>query len=333
MPDPQETFFRLFEKIGLPEAGSCIQPRVKTIDLITNRWGGLPISAKPVQPLSECFDWLPRFKKISVSKFGFEENLHRVFVVSHSNPKPVAMVSPGYRIVQHAEMLEAAKDFLAVMNCSANVPARIHLTSNGERMAAWLDLGEKFAYKPDGHTISLQLQITNTVDGGGSMNASLLWFRQVCSNGLKIQKTYRSTIRHGESATPDLVFAPIADQLLKSEVMGRTFEAWSARSVDLSRIRTWIDEDVSEAWGKLAAARLWSIATTGHDAEFSPPFASLQASRRKVKPTIEVPGSPSTSRTLYDVAQAASWIASRRTSFEEAQAMQQQIETLVSRLN
>ena len=149
---------------------------MKTIDPLTHRWGGLPISAHPVQSLSESLDWLPRFTKVPVSKFGFEENLHRVFVVS-------------------------------------------------------------------------------------------------------------------------------------------------------------VDEDISEAWGKLAAARLWSIATTGRDAVFAPPFAALPASHRKVKPTIEVPGSPPESHTLYDVAQAASWIASRRTSFEEGQWMQQQIEPLLARLN
>lgn len=328
-----DTFFRFLEKIGLPEAVSFIQPSVKTIDPLTRRWGGLPISAHPVQSLSESIDWLPRFTKVPVSKFGFEENRHRVFVVSDKAPTPVAMVSPGYRIVQHAEMLTAARDFLAAMNCPDNEPAKIHLTSNGERMAAWLDLGKRFVYKPDGHTISLQLQITNTVDGGGSMNASLLWFRQICSNGLKMRSTYRSTIRHGASATPDLVFAPIAEQLHQSETQGRNFEAWSVRPIDLKRVRAWIDEDISDAWGKLAAARLWSIATTGRDAAFAPPFASLLASKRKVKPTNKVPGSPPESRTLYDVAQAASWIASRRTNFEEGQLMQQQIEPLLERLN
>ncbi len=297
------------------------------------RWGGLPICTHPVQPISEAIRWLPQFTKVPVSKFGFEKNNHRVFVVSNNIPTPVAMVSHGYRIVQHAEMLEAAQKFLTTIDCPAEAPAKIHLTPNGERMAALLDLGERFAYKPDGHKISLQLQITNTVDGGGSMNASLLWFRQVCSNGLKIQKTYRSTIRHGQSATPDLVFAPIAEQLPKSETQGQTFEAWSARSVDLNRVRSWIDHDVSEAWGKLAGARLWCIATTGHDAEFIPPFTPLPATRRKVKQTIEVPGSPRACRTLYDVAQAASWIASRRTNFEEGQSMQQQIESLIQRVN
>jgi len=328
-----ESFFRSLEKIGLPETVSFIRPSVKTIEPLTNRWGGLPISAHPVQSLSESIDWLPRFTKVPVSKFGFEENRHRVFVVSDKAPTPVAMVSPGYRIVQHAEMLTAARDFLTAMNCPDNGPAKIHITSNGERMAAWLDLGKRFAYKPDGHTISLQLQITNTVDGGGSMNASLLWFRQVCSNGLKIRTTYRSTIRHGEFAKPNQVFVPIAEQLQQSETQGRNFEAWSARPVDLKRVRAWIDEDISEAWGKLAAARLWSITTTGRDAAFAPPFAALPASKRKVKPTIKVPGAPPESRTLYDVAQAASWIASRRTSFEEGQSMQLQIAPLLARLN
>ena len=100
---------------------------MKIIDPLTRRWGGLPISAHPVQSLSESIDWLPRFTKVPVSKFGFEENRHRVFVVS-------------------------------------------------------------------------------------------------------------------------------------------------------------VDEDISEARGKLAAARLWSIATTGRDAAFAPPFAALPAPHRKVKP-------------------------------------------------
>jgi hypothetical protein len=130
---------------------------------------------------------------------GFQKNAHRVFVVSEDNANlfndtktPVAMVSHAYRLVQHADILMAAKEFLIRMECPHTNPMTIRLSENGERMAAQMDLGERFAFQPDGHIVGLHLLCTNTVDGGGSMQASLAWFRVICSNGLKVRASMRT---------------------------------------------------------------------------------------------------------------------------------------------
>jgi hypothetical protein len=131
---------------------------------------------------------------------------------------------------------------------------------------------------------------------------------------------------------PERIFDPLVEQITACQAERITLEKWQKQPIDLHAVRAWIDGRLSTAWGKLAAARLWSICTTGHDAAFIPPFEALPASYRHVKPSQSVPGAPAESRTLYDVAQAASWIASRRSDFEQGQTMQQEIHDLLTPL-
>jgi hypothetical protein len=307
---------------------------MKSPDTITKRWGGLPMTEHPSPTLDAAIESLPRFTTAPISRFGFKDNLHRVFVINDpAATTPVAMVSNTYQIVQHAEMLTAAMEFLTAMECPVAGPVKVQLSPHGERMAAWLELGDRFVFNPDGHPVSLHLLCANTVDGGGSMQASLIWIRKICSNGMTVRRTCRSALRHGIFAEPNRVFDPLAMQLRESDALRQSFETWHSQPIDLVRVRAWADTAICDAWGKQAAARLWSIATTGMDAAFAPPFTTLPASRRKVKTTIAVPGAPTPSRTLYDVAQAASWIATHRTDFEQGQLMQQQIAPLITLLN
>lgn len=304
----------------------------------THRWGGMPVVRVEFPSLDDAISNLPRFSTASLESMGFEASPHRKLVVADpqkgDRPNLIAMVSPTYHLVQHHEILEAAKAFLKQIECTPSGPVGFEMTRNGERILASIDLGDSHLCKPDGHPLSLRLHCTNTVDGSGSMCANLGWFRLVCSNGMRrLESKIRSTLRHSLASNPNLVFEPLAEHYRELSKEYEKFETWGITRIDLESVRTWVDGSIAEAWGKLAAARLWSIATTGRDAVFAPPFAALPPTRRKVKRTIEVPGSPPESRTLYDVAQAASWIASRRTNIEESQLMQQQIDPLLAKLN
>jgi hypothetical protein len=336
-----ETFSRHFQKTGLPRSGSRIQPRVKAIDPLTKHWSGLPLNRHELLPLDEAIETLPRFSLVAPESMGFQKTTHRnLIIVDPGSTAPdappilVAMVSPTYRLVQHSDVLKAAKAFLDDIDCETDGDILFSMTPNGERLHAIVNLGNRFERKPDGYPISLRLHFTNTTDGSGSMTAHLGWFRLVCSNGLtRLDRKIRSTMRHALTADPSRMFEPLIEQFKDHETQYAAYEAWSRTPVDLDSVRIWVDGPVTEAWGKLAAARIWNIATTGVDAIFAPPFTAQPASRRKIKPGFPVPGAPKQSRTLYDLAQAASWIASHRSDFEQGQAMQQQIELLIARLN
>jgi hypothetical protein len=131
----------------------------KIRDKLPMQWGGLPMHPHPASTLDEAIASLPKFTKAPTHGFpGFSSNEHRVFVLSDTAEKtPVAMVSNTYQLVQHAEILAGAKNFLRVVKCPSDARARFHLSPHGERMVAQVELGDRFAAHPDGHPIRLHL--------------------------------------------------------------------------------------------------------------------------------------------------------------------------------
>jgi hypothetical protein len=152
-------------------------------------------------------------------------------------------------------------------------------------------------------------------------------------NSLKTSSWHRSQLRHSSSTIPGQLFKPLLELIEDTKKERDYFERWQKKRIDLESVRSWADGIVASTWGKLSAARVWSIATTGQDAAFAPPHERVAPSYRTVVPTRPVPGAPLESRTLYDVVQVLSWIASHRPDFDQGQVMQNQIEALIQRLN
>jgi hypothetical protein len=315
--------------------GPAAQRFEKILDQLPMRWGIMPMHPHPASTIDLAIARLPKFTTAPTHQFaGFAGNEHRVFVLTDTAEKtPVAMVSKTYQLVQHAEILASAKDFLRTLKCPLDSRVRIQLSTHGERMVAQIELGEKFTINPDGHPVRLHLLVTNTVDGGGSMQASLHWFRLICMNSLKTSSWHRSQLRHSSSTIPGQLFRPLLELIEDTKKERDNFERWQKKRIDLESVRAWADGIVASTWGKLSAARVWSIATTGQDAAFASPHERVPPSYRTVVPTRPVPGAPLESRTLYDVVQVLSWIASHRPDFDQGQVMQNQIESLIQRLN
>jgi hypothetical protein len=90
-----------------------------------------------------------------------------------------------------------------------------------------------------------------------------------------------------------------------------------AAAVSLDALKHWIDGTLSDCWGKKAAARTFHICQSGFDAELAGPFEKGPATDKSMRATVQVPGAAVPAKTLYDVIQALSWIATRRNDTDE----------------
>ena len=111
-----------------------------------------------------------------------------------------------------------------------------------------------------------------------------------------------------------------------------TMARWSRSAISQSVVRQWVDGPLAKRWNSLSAARVWHICQSGRDARFVPPFERGAPSLRRVRLLGPVPGSYAPAETLYAVAQALSYVASRRGDLEEARSAQAQIADLMQAL-
>ena len=124
----------------------------------------------------------------------------------------------------------------------------------------------------------------------------------------------------------------VASSLDAAEAERTRLEGWQRAPVDIRDITPWIDGPVTGRWGKKAAARVLHICRTAHDVEIEA-FAPGAASEKPVRALGTVPGSPSPARTRYDVAQALSYVATRRNDHEERLSRQADIPALIRKLS
>ena len=84
--------------------------------------------------------------------------------------------------------------------------------------------------------------------------------------------------------------------------------------------------------GKKAACRVYHICQSGEDVQFSDPFEPGAASEKRVTQIGPVPGAPAIATNLYDVSQALSWVATRRSNAEQRTNWQGEVPKLVNKL-
>jgi hypothetical protein len=113
----------------------------------------------------------------------------------------------------------------------------------------------------------------------------------------------------------------------------RRMRAWRGTAVPEGALKPWVNGQLSERWGKKAAARVYHICTSGQDVDFAAPFAPGAATEKPTKHSGKVPGSESPARTLFGVSQALSWVATRRNNAEERVERQSEIAALVQKLH
>ena len=252
-------------------------------------------------------------------------------------PIPVGVVSNVYSLVQHADVVASCFDGIL----SADVDVRslrceLGLTELGEWMNLRVYFPDVFAYKVQrdpGDIMDLRLECFNSVDGSSRLVVLFGWRRLICTNGMVIGETVVELRDvHDENLTLDPIPGMVREGLQKVAGDLKRLEKWERTPVSDSALVSWVDEELTKAWGVKAACRVFHICRHGYDAELSDAFARGKATEKPVTRTLAVPGSVAPAKTLFHVSQAMSWIATERRKTEERVEWQRQIPQLIKRL-
>lgn len=253
-------------------------------------------------------------------------------VVEH--PIPVGVVSNTYPLVQHAEIAEKCFEGIRKEGIdSTSLRCEIGLTELGEWMNLRIYFPEKYQnkiYAKVGDLMDLRLECFNSVNGSSRLIILFGWKRLQCSNGMVIGETVVELQDvHNEQLSLDPIPNIVSEGLGKAANDLNRFRKWEKTEVYPEAVEPWVNRDVTKKWGKKAACRVFHICRDGHDVDIDDPFAPGEASEKPVRKVAEVPGSVIPVRTLFDVSQALSWVATRRNKSEERVEWQRQIPKLV----
>ncbi len=248
---------------------------------------------------------------------------------------PINIVSKDYVLVKHAEVVETAKEVMRQFGIEPEcVGVDLTLTEYGERMALSLYLPPKYAFDPgDGHELAMRLEIINSVDGSTRFRAMMGWFRFVCSNGLVIGVTEAQICRRhmGDLNLGD-VGSVLSSGLERAKTEKENFREWREQRVSPEAVVRWVEKDVRDQWGFKAATRTFHIAGTGYDVEIVGQYKGQTPTTIETKQVRQVPGSPSKSKNLFDVAQILAWLAKERRDVQEKLEWREQIPEILKPL-
>ncbi len=248
---------------------------------------------------------------------------------------PVGVVSNTYTLVQHTDVVqECLKGIRSAGIDASELRMELGLTELGEWMHMRIIFPENYDFMPrDGKVVKLRLEGFNSVDGSSRLIILLSWLRIVCTNGMVIPET-KAEFREIHDRRMDIEQIPhIVGRGLKMVHLDLIrLRKWNAVGVEPQRIKDWANNDVTKAWGKKAACRVFHVCTSGYDVELTDPFSQGDATDKPVQKTQKVPGAPELAHTFYDVSQALSWVASNRKNAEERLDWQTKIPDLVESL-
>jgi hypothetical protein len=293
-----------------------------------HRWHGRPVTCYRGR-VNSLRRLLRRFKR----RTGFRDHPHEIThrTIDQDREIVVGHVSPRYVLVQHEEVLDAVHPAVADQGWELeNLAAELHVTGLGERMEMRINLPVPMATPPDGFPVACRLRCVNSVDGSTSVQASVQWYRQICSNGMFGWRTtatgrriHRSRdilrwLRHHVSHALDEI---PEDRLFFTELYETEVQPAILRDV--------VDVFVARLWGRRDAARAYHICLTGRDCVIDHDDRDLPAHRLTGRPFSHVPGACAPVRNLYHVGQALSWVAGQAESLEKRFARTREIPSLL----
>jgi hypothetical protein len=228
---------------------------------------------------------------------------------------PVGVVSNAYGLVQHRDVGEMCLAGMADAGVDlSEVRCEVGLSDLGEWMNLRLYFPEQYCFLPkDGNKLDLRLEAFNSVDGSSRLIVLLSWRRLVCFNGLVVKQ---SLVEVRDVHNPAIDLSRIKDAIAKGSRMAMDdksrMEVWQNRAVEAKTIEEWVDSTLAKRWGKKAACRVFHICTSGHDVDWTEPFAPGPASTKPVRQLGPVPGAQAPAANRYDVCQALSFVATGR---------------------
>lgn len=247
---------------------------------------------------------------------------------------PIALVSKKYALVQHHDVVDRLLGTLGKHDPKAAIlPTSLTLSEYGGRMALEVRLPQRFD-SPDEHELAPTLYCWNSVDGSRPLEISFGWIRLVCANGLIVgQMQGKERRRHIRSMALQEVDQQVERGLASMADEANRLQGWASVHVPPDTLASWIDNDLTAAWGPINAARVFNIVRDGHDVRLlDSPRGKLPPSRRRCEPLKPVPGSAPPNDNLFRVAQAMSWLAGRRLEVESRQTRLLQIPSLIASL-
>lgn len=248
---------------------------------------------------------------------------------------PVGVVSPQYTLVQHREVVQLLVEALGKLGIGPDeLDAELRITELGERMMLHLYLPEKFDADPgDGHRLAMRLTCINSVDGSTRFWAVLGWLRFICANGLLVGTTALNFRRlHSASLDIRVLEGMLRHGLDWAEEERQRFAEWRKVEIDRGQLATWVDQDLQNQWGPVAAARAYRICLSGHDVRVLDASSKVPPTGKRVENLASVPGIIAPVHDAYSVSQVLSWLATSRREIPEQLERQEHIRQLMDAL-
>ncbi len=293
------------------------------------RWGGSPVTTYRWDLPTIASD-VPKFERRPFvlpagAGRGTTQSNERFDVIVRqamgNDPEmPVGIVSKRYSLVQHTEVIDAAREAILQLGIrEEDTEADLQLTQHGERMALHIRLPKDMSVDPgDREPIALQLHCWNSVDGSMHLTSLLGWLRLVCSNGLAVGTTALHVRRvHSNGLSPSDITGVLREGLRAVEQERNTFRRWLDTRLRAEAIAQWINGPVRRGWGVKAACRAYHILTSGEDVEIADPFAKGLPTEKPVERIGRVPGAVLPGNNPFAASQALAYLASRRRDVGE----------------
>jgi hypothetical protein len=301
-------------------------------------WFGQPVTASN-GTLAELRGRLPSFERRPFGPEGSENEFLQTIIRTPTNDDnrsiPVATVSRQYDLIQHQEVFGWLENGLkAIGEKPEELSGMLALTKYGERMRLRIRL-PKYDFDPgDKYPLTPMVYALNSVDKSTALEIHLGWWRQVCSNGMKVRVKGSTTRRIHilGRKTASEIGGVLQDQLADLGVEHDRYNRWLNMPMDLDRIDRWADTAVARTWGPHAAARICHIARTGHDGQIEDPFENVLSHDLRVSSERQVPGAFAPVKNVYHVSQILSWLASHRATIQGQQERTVEIDRLMRAL-
>ena len=248
----------------------------------------------------------------------------------------VGAVSSSYTLVQHREAVELClRAFERADLDRSELRGELALSELGEWMDFSFSLPAAYGFRDTyGHGLDFRCEVSNSVDGSSPLKVRFGWFRKICSNGMVIRKErrermiHRTGTRETEQERLDALEHRIGQAFSAAARDRETLESWQRSPVGPAALREWADDPLMRMWGPTRAGRVFSICDSGRDMEFER-WSPIIPSELLGEPLRRVPGSPECATTIYDVAQALSWVASSQADMDTRIGRQAQIPALL----